>query len=98
MKILSKLKEILSFIFRLADYDIHESEPEPITYTKVSVDSELPSEDGRYIAFTITPFKNKKTFEVSYTSKSKSWGCSNQIVTHWLKLHIEEDIEDLGPL
>lgn len=55
-------------------------------YKKISVDDEIPSE-GKYIVFTRTPFGNVNVFECSlkFNSKKPSWGCNNQIVTHWLK-------------
>ena len=62
-----------------------------MTFNKISVKDELPKEDGKYIVFTITPFKNVNVFECSYKREVKkgkekiTWGCNNQIVTHWLK-------------
>jgi len=62
-----------------------------ITFVKKSIEDELPTEEGRYIVFTVTGFGNKNTFEVSYHEREKKgvklpvWGCNNQIVTHWLK-------------
>jgi len=57
-------------------------------YTKTSVEDELPKENGKYIVFTNTPFNNQNIFECSFkrTKEGKiTWGCNNQIVTHWLK-------------
>jgi len=60
-------------------------------FEKISVDEELPTEEGRYIVFTKTPMGNGNTFEITYHEREKKgvkipvWGCNNQIVTHWLK-------------
>jgi len=59
-----------------------------IDFVKVSVDDELPKEDGKYIVFTKTPMGNGNILpcSVHFDKKGKAhWGCNNQIVTHWLK-------------
>ena len=59
-----------------------------IDFVKVSVDDELPKEDGKYIVFTKTPMGNVNIFQCSVHFDKKgraNWGCNNQIVTHWLK-------------
>lgn len=60
-------------------------------YVKVSVEDELPKKEGKYIVFTKTTMGNGNVLNVSYHSREKkgvkipNWGCTNQIVTHWLK-------------
>lgn len=60
-------------------------------FEKISVDEELPTEEGKYIVFTKTGFGNINVIEITYHEREKKgkmipvWGCNNQIVTHWLK-------------
>jgi len=60
-------------------------------YIKVSIDTELPIEDGKYIVFTKTGAGNQNIFATNCHLRQKkgktiaTWGCTNQIVTHWLK-------------
>jgi hypothetical protein len=58
-----------------------------IQFSKVSVDIETPSEEGKYIVFTKTGMGNQNVLEIAFHIKSGKthWGCNNQIVTHWLK-------------
>ena len=59
-----------------------------MTFNKISVKDELPKEDGKYIVFTVTPFKNVNVIEISFKRSEEgkiTWGCNNQIVTHFLK-------------
>jgi len=61
------------------------------TFEKVSVDDEYPSEEGKYVVFTKTNFGNGNVINITLQIREKdgksvySWGCTNQIVTHWLK-------------
>lgn len=56
-------------------------------FVKKSVDTELPTEDGKYIVFTKTGMGNVNIIEILFDVKNNKphWGCNNQIVTHWLK-------------
>lgn len=56
-------------------------------FVKVSVDNELPKEEGKQIVITKTPMGNSNTFGCLFTPNKKggTWGCSGQVVTHWLK-------------
>ena len=72
--------------------DMSKGDPK-IRYTKISVQEELPSEDGKYIVFTesTSVFKTINCFRTTFNTrenkgvKKHNWGCTNQIVTHWLK-------------
>lgn len=60
-------------------------------YTVISVEDELPTDDGKYIVFTKTMMGNKNTLEIHFHWQGKGkkrkprWGCTNQVVTHWFK-------------
>lgn len=59
-------------------------------YKKVSIADEEPKEAGKYIVITRTSMGNSNTFNCTYHPPSKegkkgTWGCTNQVVTHWLK-------------
>ena len=55
-------------------------------FVKINVEKALPTEDGKYIVFTKTKMGNGNIFECRYHNKNGKphWGCTNQIVTHWL--------------
>lgn len=61
------------------------------TLLKIPVSEELPKISGKYPVFTRTsgPMKRVGVFNCVFTTKNEgqtgNWGCSNQIVTHWLK-------------
>tara|TARA_R110000803_G_scaffold178414_1_gene240817 strand:+ start:319 stop:519 length:201 start_codon:yes stop_codon:yes gene_type:complete len=57
------------------------------SFNKVNAEDELPAKNGKYIVFTKTAHGNGNVFGCSFTRNGKktTWGCSNQIVTHWLK-------------
>jgi len=61
-------------------------------FEKISVEKELPTEDGKYVIFTKSKFLgrvNVLTVNLNLRGKkgkvTANWGCTNQIVTHWLK-------------
>ena len=60
-----------------------------MTFDKVSVKDELPKENGKYIVITETnPMKNVNVFQCHFKRSEEgkiTWGCNNQIVTHFLK-------------
>lgn len=61
------------------------------TYVKVSVEDELPTEEGKYIVFTETKLGNGNVLNINLHIREKKgnktyhWSCTNQVVTHWLK-------------
>lgn len=59
-------------------------------FKKIDVEIEEPKVGGKYIVFTKTRNGNVNKFETTYyppkgKKKRGSWGCTNQVVTHWLK-------------
>jgi len=59
-------------------------------FIKTSVEDECPKENGKYIVFTRTTMGGQNIFETTFHwsegKKPKTrWGCTNQIVTNWLK-------------
>ena len=62
-----------------------------MNYKKVSVEDEMPNEEGKFIVITRTMMKNQNIFQTSLSITEvdgkikKKWGCTNQVVTHWLK-------------
>lgn len=55
-------------------------------FTKTPV-SELPKKDGKYIVFTKRRMGDVGIIHINFhlTNGKPNWGCTNQIVTHWLK-------------
>ena len=62
-----------------------------MVYKKVSIEDEMPEEEGKYIVVTKTMMGNQNIFQtsISFTTVKgklkKKWNCTNQVVTHWLK-------------
>lgn len=60
-------------------------------FEKVSVENEIPKTEGKYIVCTKTKFGHVNIFQTRLYLHEKNgktiahWGCTNQIVTHWLK-------------
>ena len=62
-------------------------------FNKIPIGNKMPAEEGKYIVFTeTTPMKKVNVFKcplhIGKNPKGEltySWGCSNQIVTHWLE-------------
>jgi hypothetical protein len=61
-------------------------------YDWIEVEQEVPFTEGEYVVKTISFYgkflKKENVLKVKLIFNSKnepSWGCTNQIVTHWLK-------------
>ncbi len=61
-------------------------------YDWIEAKQEAPITEGEYIVKTISVygkyFKKENVLKIKLTLNAKnepSWGCTNQIVTHWLK-------------
>jgi hypothetical protein len=72
------------------DVELNKEKPtvQGVNFVKVSVKDELPEYDGKYVVFTETSAGSENVFACSFHMKENNkphWGCSNQIVTYWLK-------------